>query len=133
MLAEEKSELRLWLVGQRQCAVCWWPEMAYGREMHVHHMMGGFSRSKGNDKRNYLLLCDRCHGVFHSGKVYALTPDINKRTLLWAKQDSDPDNYDPAYLAVLKNKKHLGYDPEPPDQYYLDERRQNICRFTLRL
>jgi hypothetical protein len=48
--------------------------------------------------------------------------------LLWAKQECDPENYDPAYLASLRMKKHLGYDPEPPDEWYLAERDENLYR-----
>ena len=121
----QRDTLREWLATQSRCAVCWWPKTDSRRQCEVHHICGGFSRGKGHDKRNYLLLCDRCHGVFHSGKVYALCPDIDRSTLLWAKQDSDPGNYDPQYLAELKSKKHLGYEPVQPDGYYLLERKGN--------
>ncbi len=121
----EKAAVEEWLKGQHRCAVCWWPKSDGRRQCELHHICGGFSRSKGHDKRNYLLLCERCHGVFHSGKIYALCPDLDRSTLLWSKEDSDPDNYDPQFLATLKNKRHLGYEPSPPDQYYLDERKWN--------
>ena len=95
-------------------------------------MVGGASRSKGHDPRNYVLLCARCHGVLHSGKIYALTPDLNARILLAVKQESDPERYAPQYLAELRHKKHLGYDPEPVPQFYLDERKQNASGWKQR-
>jgi hypothetical protein len=54
-----------------------------------------------------------------------LFPDLNARILLQAKQESDPENYDPAHLAAMKHKKHLGYDPEPIPEFYLRERQRN--------
>jgi hypothetical protein len=32
----------------------------------------------------------------------------------------------------LRHKKHLGYDPEPIPQYYLDERELNTLSWTAR-
>jgi hypothetical protein len=40
--------------------------------------------------------------------------------------DADPDNYDPVWLASLKHKKHLGYEPEPLPEYYAEERSRNV-------
>jgi hypothetical protein len=48
------------------------------------------------------------------------------------KQECDPDNYDPEYLASLKHKKHLGYGPEPLPDYYLKERERNTGSWTSR-
>jgi hypothetical protein len=53
-------------------------------------------------------------------------PDLTHGILLSTKQESDPDNYDPVYLASLRRKKHLGYDPEPVPDYYLQERDRNV-------
>jgi hypothetical protein len=96
----------------------------------VHHIIGGAGRK--HDIRQYLRLCERCHGVYHSGKIYSAQPDITKNVLLGVKQDCDPDNYDPAFLASLKHKKHLGYDPEPLPDYYTRERQQNLTSWTAR-
>lgn len=125
MNAQETRELLEWLKDQVRCAVCWWPSGDGRRQPHVHHIAGGFSRSKGHDKRNYLRLCQRCHDVFHSGKIAANVPDITREILLGAKQESDASNYDPEFLAWLKNKVHLGYDPAPIPQYFLEERERN--------
>ena len=61
-------------------------------------------------------------------KVAGNFPELYKGTLLWAKRESDPDNYDPEYLASLRRKKHLGYDPEPPHAFYMQERQANLYR-----
>jgi hypothetical protein len=63
--------------------------------------------------------------VLHSGKVYANRPDLTHAMLLTAKQETDPEFFDPAFLASLRHKKHLGYDPEPIPDYYLEERLRN--------
>ncbi len=105
--------------------MCWWPEEKYGRRLHVHHMVSGVNRAKAHQPKCYLRLCDRCHDVYHSGRVSGLFPDLNARILLQAKRESDPENYDPAHLAAMKHKKHLGYDPEPIPEFYLRERQRN--------
>ena len=66
----------------------------------------------------------------HSGNT--LHVDLNNRILLGVKQECDPDNYDPVYLASLKHKKHLGYDPEPLPDYYAKERERNTGSWTSR-
>jgi len=124
--AAERAALLEWVQLHRCCAVCHWPESDGRRGLEVHHLMGGSARK--HDIRNYLRLCSRCHGVLHSGKVYALQPDLNNRILLGCKQECDPENYDPEYLAWLRHKKHLGYDPEPLPQYYADQRQKNIWK-----
>jgi hypothetical protein len=77
-----------------------------------------------------LRLCDRDHHTLHSGNT--LHVDLSKGILLGVKQECDPDNYDPAYLASLRHKKHLGYDPEPLPDYYAKERERNTGSWTSR-
>lgn len=115
-----------WAAEHRSCAVCWWPESDGRRRMEIHHLQGGAGRQ--HDRRNLVSLCDRCHCILHSGQVCGRYPDLNKGILLTAKQESDPDNFDPAYLASLRGKKHLGYDPAPIPEYYLSERQRNLSR-----
>lgn len=93
------------------------------RRMEIHHLVGGPGRK--HDRRNLLSLCEACHGVLHSGKVYANKPDLTHAMLLTAKQETDPEFFDPAFLASLRHKQHLGYDPEPIPPYYLEERENN--------
>jgi hypothetical protein len=126
MTKAERDRLVDWVQYHRCCAICWWPESDGRRPLEVHHIQGGAGRK--HDVRNYLRLCQRCHNFFHSGLVVGRFPPLYKGTLLWAKQESDPENYDPAYLASLRMKKHLGYDPQPPDEWYLAERQTNLTR-----
>ncbi len=126
MNKQERSELLDWVQYHRCCAVCWWPESDGRRRLEVHHLQGGAGRK--HDIRNYVRLCGRCHDVLHDGSVAGNFPPLYKSTLLHVKQECDPDNYDPTYLASLKHKKHLGYDPEPPAEWYLQERENNLTK-----
>ena len=129
---QEQAELMGWSDKHRSCAVCWWPESDYRRRMEIHHIVGGANRAKGHDPRNYLTLCQRCHGVYHSGKIYANTPDINLSIILAAKEESDSELYDPEYLAWLKHKKHLGVDAGKIPDFYLKERERNAYSWESR-
>lgn len=120
----ERAAVSDWVQLHRCCSVCWWPESDGRRRLEVHHLVGGAGRR--HDIRNYLRLCERCHGVLHSGKIYGGFPDLTNAILLSIKQECDPDNYDPQYLASLRHKKHLGYDPEPLPDYYAEERERNV-------
>lgn len=130
MNKSERSALLEWVAEHRCCAVCWWPESDGRRHLEVHHIIGGAGRK--HDVRNYARLCSRCHGIFHSGKINGLLPDLDKRILLGIKQECDPDNYDPQFLASLKHKKHLGYEPSPLPEYYQQEREKNVGSWKTR-
>jgi hypothetical protein len=121
-----KNCLSEYAAEHRSCAVCWWPESDGRRRLEIHHLQQGAGRK--HDRRNLLSLCSACHAVFHSGPVATGLPDLNKGTLLTAKQESDPGHYDPQYLASLRRKQHLGYEPEPIPQYYLEQRQKNLWR-----
>lgn len=124
MNRSERAALMEWVQYHMCCAVCWWPESDRRRSLEVHHLVGGAGRR--HDPRNFLRLCNRCHGILHSGRIYSRLPDLDRRILLTVKQECDPDNYDPEFLASLKHKKHLGYEPEPIPSYYLEERESNV-------
>ena len=130
MNQSERSALVAWVQEHRCCGVCWWPESDGRRRLEVHHLIGGAGRK--HDIRQYVRLCDRCHGVLHSGKVYANVPDLDKCAVLGVKLECDPDNFDPEFLASLKHKKHLGYEPAPLPDYYLDERQRNVSGWKTR-
>jgi len=126
MNKKQQAECWEWAQHHLCCAICWWPESDRRRDLHVHHICGGSARA--HDPRNYCRLCSRCHEVLHQGRVVGNFPDLYNRTVLWAKRDSDPDNYDPEFLASLRHRKHLGYEPEEPHAFYLEERQANTSR-----
>lgn len=107
----------------QSCAVCWWPESDMRRRMEIHHLVSG--RGRKHDRRCLLSLCENCHAVLHSGSRLTGLPDLNRGILLTCKQEADPDYYDPVFLAGLLHKKHLGYEPQPLPEWYLDQRQRN--------
>lgn len=109
-----------------RCAVCHWPEGDTRRRLEIHHLMSGSARK--HDRRQYLRLCSQCHAIYHSGKLIGNFPDLNKGILLGCKQEADPEFYDPEFLASLRHRKHLGYEPEKLPEWYLDERKRNGSR-----
>lgn len=60
-----------------------------------------------HDRRNLLRLCAYCHEGLHYGGKH----NITKAMCLTAKREVDDEFYDPAYLASLRHKRHLGYGP----------------------
>lgn len=94
------------------------------RRMEIHHLVQGAGRK--HDRRCLLSLCSNCHTVFHSGSKVTGLPDLNKGILLACKRESDPEFYDPEFLASLRHKKHLGYEPEPLPDFYVQQRQQNV-------
>jgi hypothetical protein len=58
--------------------------------------------------------------------------DLTKPILLGVKQECDPDNYDPKFLASLKHKQHLGYEPEELPDAYKEERLRNVQGWSAR-
>ena len=126
MNKKQKEEMREWAQNFDKCAVCHWPVSDFRRRMEVHHLIGGGNRAKSHHPKAYLALCSRCHGVYHSGQIVAHVPDIDMGILLEAKREADPENYDPEFLASLRNKKHLGHDPKPIPKYFIEERTRNL-------
>lgn len=100
------------------------------RRMEIHHLVGGAGRK--HDRRNLISICSNCHAVLHSGSRVTGLPDLTPAILLFTKQECDPDNYDPVYLASLKRKKHLGYEPEPIPEAYLQQRQANVKGWIFR-
>lgn len=127
--SKQITQLLAWSEEHRSCAICWWPSTDYRRNMEVHHIVGGNVRSKSHEVWNYLKLCDRCHMVYHSGKVAANVPDLHLGHMLNAKRESDSENYFPDKLAALKNRLALPKDPEPIPEFYLRERERNVLHY----
>lgn len=100
-----------------KCAVCHSP--GGWRGLQFHHLVGAAGRK--HDRRNLLRLCGDCHDTLHFGPPNGV-PDLTKGMLLTVKQEVDPKNYDPEFLASLVRKKWLGYDPEPLADYYIQRR-----------
>lgn len=130
MSKSDKLVLQEFAAEHRACAVCWWPEGDMRRRMEIHHLVGGAGRK--HDRRNLLTLCSNCHGVLHGGSKITGLHDLNKGILLTAKQESDPAYYDPNFLASLKRKQHLGYEPEPIPEPYMQQRQRNIRSWSAR-
>lgn len=130
MNKSEKLLLQEFAAQFRSCAVCWWPESDMRRRMEIHHLCQGAARK--HDRRNLLSLCSACHTVFHSGSTISGRPDLDRCILLGAKQECDPEYYDPAFLASLKHKQHLGYEPAPIPDVYLQERQRNVKGWSYR-
>lgn len=125
MKAAEKRALEQWRAQFDRCAICHWPERDWRRRLEVHHLEGGSVRARGNAPFNWLLICSRCHGVLHSGKIFGRFTDLDKGILLHAKAEEDPDYYDPAAMAALRHRKALSYEPREIPEFYLAERLVN--------
>ncbi len=119
----DKVTLQEFAASHMSCAVCWWPEMDMRRRLEIHHLVQGAGRK--HDRRNLLSLCQNCHAVFHSGSKVTGLPDLNKGILLACKRESDPEFFDPQFLAGLRHKQHLGYEPEPLPPAYEEQRQKN--------
>lgn len=123
---QQLTELLKWSEDHMQCAVCWWPSIDMRRGMEVHHIVGGSNRAKGHVVENYLKLCDRCHMVYHGGKVVANVPELHMGHILEAKKKADPENFNVEMLAAIKNRKALHWEPEKIPSYFLHERIRNL-------
>jgi hypothetical protein len=100
-VSDGRKELSTFAEEYPFCAVCW----SRSEDLHIHHLQQGAGRS--HDRRNLLRLCRWCHEGLHFGGKH----DLTKPMLLTAKREVDDANYDPAFLASLRLKKHLGYGP----------------------
>lgn len=108
------------------CSVCLDRGWSCHNLLHIHHLVGGAGRK--HDRRNLLRLCERCHGALHDGgREYGLT----KAHCLTAKRLVDDGFYDPEFLASLKHKRHLGYDPEPFPFTVLEFRKRNFQEYYM--
>lgn len=64
-----------------------------------------------------------CHEGLHFGGKH----DLTKGMLLTAKREVDDAHYDPAYLASLRHKQHLGYGPQRyPVRVFVFRRRNGV-------
>lgn len=99
-MSDGRSELSQFAIEFPFCAICWSRDA-----LHIHHLQQGAGRV--HDRRNLLRLCHWCHEGLHFGG----SNDLTKGMCLTAKREVDDANYDPAFLAALRRKRHLGYGP----------------------
>ena len=105
-----------------RCAVCHWPAQRKGRNLELHHIVSGPGRKDPEDGSNWIALCSRCHTCVHDRlPEYGELP---RGAILVAKVEED-GTLDLEKLASLRGKKHLGYDPEPIPERFLEERGSN--------
>lgn len=111
------KELSAFAIDFPFCAVCW----SRTEALHIHHMQQGAGRV--HDRRNLLRLCQWCHDGLHAGGKH----NLSKGMCLTAKREVDDANYDPAFLASLRHKVHLGYGPQRyPFRVFMWRRRNGV-------
>lgn len=126
MMGSQSADRKLlgeYAEGHMRCAICHYRKYRPGRHMELHHIVGRYGKAK-HDHRNLIMLCNTCHWAVHN-RVPPPFDGLSNCHVLAAKQEEDPDLFDPEFLASLRRKKHLGYDPEPIPDAYLEERVHN--------
>ena len=124
--AEDKRRLGDYAESHDRCAICHYRKYRPGRNMELHHIVGRYGKER-HDHRNLIMLCNTCHWAVHN-RVPPPFDGLSNCHVLAAKREEDPDQFDPAFLASLRRKKHLGYDPEDIPEAYIDERTHNDKR-----
>lgn len=109
-----------------RCAVCYWPKYVKGwrREMNLHHIV----HRRGldyNDVRNILMVCQRCHDLYHVGgdKQRPLTLGM----ILQCKEEEDGE-CDMRFLASLLHRQSLREGPCSLPDWILSEREENYAK-----
>lgn len=120
--AQDKKLLQEYAESHDRCAICHFRKYRPGRHMELHHVVGRYGKTP-HDHRNLILLCNTCHWAIHN-LVPPPFDGLSNSHILTAKQEEDGE-VDLEFLASCRRRKHLGYDPEPIPQAYLDERVHN--------
>lgn len=120
--AQDKKLLQEYAESHDRCAICHFRKYRPGRHMELHHVVGRYGKNP-HDHRNLIMLCNTCHWSIHN-LVPPPFDGLSNSHILSAKQEEDGE-VDLEYLASCRRRKHLGYDPEPIPQAYLDERIHN--------
>lgn len=116
---------RQWANQHHHCFACGipsarapWPGAA------VHHIVGGSNRS--DEPTNLALLCARCHSLYHGDRIRKTNgtywPRLTLGMVLTLKASLDPQEYDPARLAVLRGQALPEQEGIPED--FLEEFRK---------
>ena len=121
--SSSKKLLSEYAENHSRCALCHFRKYRPGRRMELHHIVGRYGKER-HDHRNLIMLCNTCHWALHNS-VPPPFDNLENSHILTAKQEEDPDLFDPEFLASLRRKKHLGYDPSPIPWPYLEERVDN--------
>lgn len=121
-LREARKLLSEYAESHSRCAICHFRKYRPGRRMELHHIAGRGGPSP-HDHRGLIMLCNTCHWAVHN-RVPPPFDGLGPAHILTAKQEEDGE-VDLEYLASCRRKLHLGFDPEPIPQAYLDERTHN--------
>lgn len=122
---EARSLLSEYAESHHRCAVCHYRKHRPGRRMELHHIVGRRGPSP-HDHRGLIMLCNTCHWAVHN-KVPPPFDGLGPARILTAKEEEDGE-VDLEYLASCRRRKHLGFDPEPIPEAYLNEREENDQR-----
>ncbi len=122
---EDKRLLEEYAFSHDRCALCWYRKYRPGRRMELHHLNGRHGK-QCHDHRNLIMLCNTCHWGLHN-RVPPPFDGLEPAHLLTAKKEEDGE-CDVEFIASLRRKKHLGYEPKTIPQAYLDERIENDKR-----
>lgn len=104
-----------------RCALCGFRAGKFGGWLEVAHILGG-RYGRIDDERNLLMLCVQTDG--HSCHRYT-EPIARFGLLLTLKRDTDPEQYDAAWLEQVRGSP-LGEFLEVPAEF-VRERRRNGC------
>ena len=122
-----RRQLEAYALMSERCACCWFPRhvKAWGREAHLHHLVGRRGGMDAHDHRNLLVVCARCHSDFHDG--HSERPLTLGMMLEIKRQEDGDEMFDLPFLAKLLGRAALKEDPatELP-QWIVEERERNV-------
>ena len=122
---------RAWAEQHLSCACCGRREGAFGGHLENHHIV---KRGRIDDPRCLLRLCfcwdsdePSCHYLAEGGQVRRsdgrLWPTLSLANCLHLKRESDPENFDPTWLAGILAPRRLPV-PEALPVEFLEARRK---------
>lgn len=107
----------------QRCALCGFRAGQFGGWLEVAHILGGRYR-RIDDVRNLLMLCVQTDG--HSCHRFA-EPIARFGLLLTLKRDTDPEQFDPYWLEMVRGRP-LGEFLPVPDEFVRERRRNGYVR-----
>lgn len=121
-MIEHADNRREYLREHAHCAICY-GRGEYPRPLSVHHICGR-CHPQADTPANWLTLCAACHTGLHHGywiDDLGRWPLVTPGMILTAKAEAD-GLADVEWLALLRYRKHLGYEPEPLTEWHLARR-----------